>query len=36
MNAIFSEVYQTFVNGNYRSAIVMLYAVFCFDLQFSL
>ena len=32
----FKEVYQTFVNGNYRSATVMLYSVLICDLIFKL
>ena len=32
----FNEVYQTFVNGNYRSSIVMLYSVLICDLIYKL
>lgn len=32
----FKEVYQTFVNGNYRSSIVMLYSVLICDLVYKL
>lgn len=32
----FKEVYQTFVNGNYRSATVMLYSVLICDLVYKL
>lgn len=32
----FKEVYQTFVNGNYRSSIVMLYSVLICDLIYKL
>lgn len=32
----FQEVYQTFVNGNYRSATVMLYSVLICDLVYKL
>lgn len=32
----FNEVYQTFVNGNYRSSIVMLYSVLICDLVYKL
>lgn len=32
----FKEVYQTFINGNYRSSIVMLYSVLICDLVYKL
>lgn len=32
----FREVYQTYINGNYRSSIVMLYSVLICDLVFKL
>src|SRR5690554_6104345 len=32
----FHEVYQTFVNGNYRSSVVMLYSVLICDLVYKL
>jgi len=32
----FNEVYQTFVNGNYRSSVVMLYSVLICDLVYKL
>lgn len=32
----FKEVYQTFVNGNYRSSVVMLYSVLICDLVYKL
>lgn len=32
----FTEVYQTFVNGNYRSSVVMLYSVLICDLVYKL
>lgn len=36
IKSYFNEVYQTFVNGNFRSSIVMLYSVLICDLVYKL